>query len=67
MQSEEQAHSVGTEVPAIAEPLPQYVDTKPLVQISSGATRRLTTRQIAKRRRQRLQLLLQQAHQPMSQ
>jgi hypothetical protein len=69
MQSEDRAHNVREEVRAIAEPLPQHADAEPLVQTNTNVTRRrLTTRELARRRRQRLlELLQQQAKQPASQ
>ena len=60
MQSEEQAHNVSAEVGAIAEPLPHHVGAAPFVQTSTPVPRRrLTTREVARRRRQRLLELLQ--------
>jgi hypothetical protein len=59
MQSEEQAHNVRAEVRATAEPLPQHADAAPPVP-----RRRLTTRELARRRRQRLLELLQHQAQP---
>jgi len=69
MQTEEQAHNVSAEVRVTAEPFPQHADAKPLVQTSTNVPRRrLTTRELARRRRQRLLELLQQpAKQPASQ
>jgi hypothetical protein len=69
MQSEEQAHNVSEAARAIAEPLPQHADAAPLVQASTRVPQpRLTTRELSRRRRQRLlELLQQQAKQPMSQ
>ena len=65
MQSEEQAHNVKAEVRAIAEPLPQHAAADPLVQTSTGVPRRrLTTRELARRRRQRLLELLQHQGKP---
>ncbi len=65
MQSEEQAHNVSAEVRAITEPLPQHAAADPLVQTSAGVPRqRLTTREIARRRRQRLLELLQHQGKP---
>ena len=65
MQSEEQAHNVSAEVGAIAEPLPHPTDAEPLVQTSSHVSqRRLTTRELSRRRRQRLLELLQQQAKP---
>jgi len=69
MQSEEQAHNVRAEVRVTTEPVPQHADVEPLVQPSTSVPRRrLTTRELARRRRQRLlELLQQQAKQPASQ
>ena len=65
MQSEEQAHNVSAEVGAIAEPLPHHMGAAPLVQTSTPVPRRrLTTREVARRRRQRLLELLQQHTKP---
>ena len=61
--SMKEAHQ-GAEAHTLTEPLPQHADAEPLVQTSTSAPRRrLTTRQLAKRRRHLLQLLLQQATQ----
>jgi hypothetical protein len=59
MQDDEDIHNARAEGSAIAEPLPQHADAVPLVHISTSAPR-LTTRQLAKRRRQWLQELIQQ-------
>ena len=65
MQSEEHAHNVSAEVGAIAEPLPHPTDAEPLVQTSPHVSqRRLTTRELSRRRRQRLLELLQQQAKP---
>jgi hypothetical protein len=65
MQSEEQAHNVRAEVRAIAEPLPQHADADPRVQTSPRVPqRRLTMRELARRRRQRLLELMQQQGKP---
>ena len=65
MQSEEHAHNVSAEVCAIAEPLPHPTDAEPLVQTSPHVSqRRLTTRELSRRRRQRLLELLQQQAKP---
>jgi hypothetical protein len=65
MQSEEQAHTVSAEVSAIAEPLPHHAEAAPLVQTSPHVSpRRLTTRELSRRRRQRLLELLQQQAKP---
>jgi len=49
----------------MAEPLPQHADTAPRVQTSTSVPRRrLTTRELARRRRQRLLELLQQQAKP---
>jgi hypothetical protein len=58
--SMEEAHQAA-EARTVAEPLPQHADAEPLVQTSTSAPRRrLTTRQLARRRRHLLQLMLQQ-------
>jgi hypothetical protein len=69
MQSQDRAHNIRAEVRSITEPLPQHADANPLVQTSTRVPRqRLTTRELARRRRQRLlELLQQQAKQPASQ
>ena len=65
MQSEEHTHNVSTEVGAIAEPLPHHADAEPLGQTSPPVSRRrLTTRELSRRRRQRLLELLQQQAKP---
>jgi hypothetical protein len=65
MQSEEQPPNVRAEVRVTAEPLPQHADATLLVQTSTGVPgRRLTTRELARRRRQRLLELLQQPAKP---
>jgi hypothetical protein len=65
MQSEEQAHNVSAEVRAITEPLPQHTAADPLVQTSTGVPRRrLTTRELSRRRRQRLLELIQHQGKP---
>jgi hypothetical protein len=62
MQSEEQAHHVRREASTIAEPLPQHADAVPLVPTGTSVPRkRLTVRELARRRRQRLLELLQQS------
>ena len=65
MQREDRANNVKEGVRVIAE---SHTDAKPLVQTSTGVPRRqLTTRELARRRRQRLlELLQQQAKQPTS-
>jgi hypothetical protein len=61
MPSEEPTPHVRAEVRGTAEPLPQHADATRLVQTSTGVPgRRLTTRELARRRRQRLLELLQQ-------
>jgi hypothetical protein len=69
MQSEEQARNVRAEARTIAEPLSQQADAEPLVPAGTSVPRRrLTTREVARRRRQRLLELLQQpTKQPASQ
>jgi hypothetical protein len=65
MQSEEQTPNVRAKVRVTAEPLPQHADATLLVQTSTGVPgRRLTTRELARRRRQRLLELLQQPAKP---
>ena len=65
MPSEEQAPNVAEVVRVMAEPLPQHADTAPRVQTSTSVPRRrLTTRELARRRRQRLRELLQQQAKP---
>jgi hypothetical protein len=65
MQSEDQAHNVSIAVGAIAEPLPQPANAVPLGQTSPSVPRqRLTTRELARRRRQRLLELLQPQAKP---
>jgi hypothetical protein len=65
MQSEEQAHHVSREVSTIAEPLPQHAAADPLGPTGTRVPRkRLTMRELARRRRQRLLELLQQATKP---
>ena len=65
MQSEEQTHNVRAEARTIAEPLPQHADAEPLVPTGTSVPRRrLTTRELARRRRQRLLELLQQSTKP---
>jgi hypothetical protein len=69
MQSQDKAYNVSEGVRAVAEPLPQHADAKPLIQTSTNVPqRRLTTRELSRRHRQRLlELLQQQAKQPASQ
>jgi hypothetical protein len=65
MQSEEQAHHVRREACTRAEPLPQHAEAAPLVPTGTSVPRkRLTMRELARRRRQRLLELLQQATKP---
>jgi hypothetical protein len=65
MQSEEQAHNVRAEVHASAEPLPQHAAADPMVPTSTGVPgRRLTTRELARRRRKRLLELIQHQGKP---
>ena len=65
MQREDSTHSVSAEVQVSAASLPQQADAHPLDQTSPSVSgRRLTTRELARRRRQRLLELLQQAAQP---
>jgi len=65
MQSAEPVRNGTEEGGVIAEPLPQHTDAVPLVQTTPSAPRRRqNTRQVAQRRRQRLQELLQQATKP---
>jgi hypothetical protein len=60
MQSEEQAHNVRADGRVVAEPLPQHEDEVPVVKTSTSVPqRRLTTRELARRRRQRLREMLQ--------
>jgi hypothetical protein len=69
MQSQDKAHNAGEGMRVVAEPVPQDADAEPLVQTSTRVPqRRLTTRELSRRRRQRLLELLQQhAKQPTSQ
>jgi hypothetical protein len=69
MQSQDKAYNVSEGVRAVAEPLPQNAEAKPYIQTSTSVPqRRLTTRELSRRRRQRLlELLQQQAKQPASQ
>jgi hypothetical protein len=65
MQSQDKAHNASEGRRVIAEPLPQHADAVPLVQTSTSVPRRrLTTRELARRRRQRLLELLQQQAKP---
>jgi len=66
MQSEEPIRHGSEEVRPSVEPLPQHADAIPLVQTTTSAPRRrLNTRAVAQRRRQRLRELLQhQAQRP---
>ena len=65
MQSEEHAHNVSEATRAGTEPLPQHADAEPLDQTGTSVPRRrLTTREVARRRRQRLLELLQQQAKP---
>jgi hypothetical protein len=65
MQSEEQAHNVRAEARTMAEPRPQHTDAAPRVPTGTSIPRRrLTTRELARRRRQRLRELLQQPTKP---
>jgi hypothetical protein len=65
MQSAEPVRSGPEEDSVIAEPLPQHTDAVPLVQTTPSAPRRRqNTRQVAQRRRQRLQELLQNPASP---
>ena len=67
MQSEEHAHTVRAERRATAEPRPVHSDATPLDQTSTSAPRRrLTTRELSRRRRQRLLELLQQQAKPLA-
>jgi len=60
MQSEEPVRHGREEVRTSAESLPQHTDAVPLLQTNTSAPRkRLNTRVVAQRRRQRLQELLQ--------
>jgi hypothetical protein len=60
MQSEEPVRHGSEEVQTSAEPLPQHADAVPLLKTKTSAPRRrLNTRAVAQRRRQRLQELLQ--------
>jgi hypothetical protein len=60
MQPEDSAHNVGQGRRESAEPLVEHADATPLVQTSSSVPRRrLTRRELARRRRQRLLELLQ--------
>jgi hypothetical protein len=69
MKSEEKPDIVITEVCTISDPLPQHIDEGPLAQASiTPPRRRLNTRRLYQRRRQRLQeLIQQQATEPASQ
>jgi hypothetical protein len=69
MQSQAKAYNVSEGVRAVAEPLPQHAEAKPYIQTSTSVPhRRLTTRELSRRRRQRLlELLQQQVKQPASQ
>ena len=69
MQSQAKAYNVSEGVRAVAEPLPQNAEAKPYIQTSTSVPqRRLTTRELSRRRRQRLlELLQQQVKQPASQ
>lgn len=69
MQSQDRAHNGGEGGRVIVEPLPQHTDAASLVQTSASVPRRrLTTRELARRRRQRLlELIQQQAKPPASQ
>jgi|RhiMetdeSRZDD1v2_1073273.scaffolds.fasta_scaffold355921_3 hypothetical protein len=61
MPSENRTPSVSTAVQVSAASLPQHADAKPLDETSTHVPgRRLTTRELARRRRQRLLELLQQ-------
>src|SRR5262249_38808485 len=65
MQSEAQAHNVRAEARTMAEPRPQHADAAPRVPTGTSVPRRrLTTRELARRRRQRLLELLQQPTKP---
>jgi len=67
MQSEERANNDRDGVRVIAKPIPQHTDAVPLVQTSTRVPRRrLTTRELARRRRQRLLELLQQHGQQLA-
>jgi hypothetical protein len=65
MQSEASTPNVSTEVQVSAAALPQPADAHPLDATSTRVPRRrLTTRELARRRRQRLLELLQQPAKP---
>ena len=60
MEHEERAHHVSEETRAIAEPIVEHAEATPLVETGSSIPRRrLTTRELARRRRQRLLEMLQ--------
>ena len=69
MQSQDQAHNAREGMRVVAELAPQHADAVSPVETSTSVSRRrLTTRELARRRRQRLLELLQQhAKQPASQ
>jgi hypothetical protein len=65
MQSKDKAHNDRAEGGAITEPLPQHADAAPLGQTSASIPpRRLTARELSRRRRQRLLELLQPQTKP---
>jgi hypothetical protein len=66
MQCEKSTHHVSEGGRVTAEPLAEHAEATPLVQTSiSMPRRRLTTRELARRRRQRLLELLQQQGKPL--
>ena len=69
MESQDKAHNAREGMHVVAEPVPQHVDAVPPVETSTSVPRRrLTTRELSRRRRQRLLELLQQhTKQPASQ
>ena len=69
MQSQDKAHNAREGMRVVAEPVPQHADAVPPVETSTSVPRRrLTTRELSRRRRQRLLELLQQyTKQPVSQ
>ena len=65
MRSGAQAHNVRAKARTMAEPRPQHADAEPLVPTGTSVPRRrLTTRELARRRRQGLLELLQQPTKP---
>ena len=65
MQCEKRAHHVSEGIRGTAEPLAEHLEATPLVQTSSSLPpRRLTTRELSRRRRQRLWELLRHQGKP---